>query len=142
MNRFNFIILLKLLKFLKHTAMKKEHRVYVVNFGRIENDFDMKDTELFIAESERQGTVYTIEGFEQAFNSTPFAHTDYIKIVEVNREECITTEIGKKVVEIIQETKGYDTFKDNRDEVLFSLNDLSKILPDLDIDEIVKALRK
>jgi len=45
----------------------KEMRVYVVDVRKIEG-FVHSDRESFRVYAEEQGTVYTIEGFENAFN--------------------------------------------------------------------------
>lgn len=68
---------------------KKEIRVYVIDIDSISKELDgkrMKDItkEEFMAESEKQGLVYTLEKFEQAFNQEEVS-TNYmfIRIYEV-----------------------------------------------------------
>jgi len=47
---------------------------------------DWKDEE-FIAESERQGHVYTLEGFENAFNESGVnEYASYIRIIKVDKD--------------------------------------------------------
>ena len=51
---------------------KKEIRVYVVNAdecGQGINYLKKGKTDAFITEAERQGTVFTLKGFQQAINS-------------------------------------------------------------------------
>lgn len=68
---------------------KKEIRVYAIDIDSISKELDgkrMKDItkEEFMAESEKQGLVYTLEKFEQAFNQEEVS-TSYmfIRIYEV-----------------------------------------------------------
>lgn len=68
---------------------KKEIRVYAIDIDSISKELDgkrMKDItkEEFMAESEKQGLVYTLEKFEQAFNQEEVS-TNYmfIRIYEV-----------------------------------------------------------
>ena len=68
---------------------KKEIRVYAIDIDSISKELDgkrMKDItkEEFMAESEKQGLVYTLEKFEQAFNQEEIS-TNYmfIRIYEV-----------------------------------------------------------
>lgn len=68
---------------------KKEIRVYAIDIDSISKELDgkrMKDItkEEFMAESKKQGLVYTLEKFEQAFNQEEVS-TSYmfIRIYEV-----------------------------------------------------------
>ena len=68
---------------------KKEIRVYAIDIDSISKELDgkrIKDItkEEFMAESEKQGLVYTLEKFEQAFNQEEVS-TSYmfIRIYEV-----------------------------------------------------------
>ena len=68
---------------------KKEIRVYAIDIDSLSKELDgkrMKDItkEEFMAESEKQGLVYTLEKFEQAFNQEEVS-TSYmfIRIYEV-----------------------------------------------------------
>lgn len=68
---------------------KKEIRVYAIDIDSISKELDgkrMKDItkEEFMTESEKQGLVYTLEKFEQAFNQEEVS-TSYmfIRIYEV-----------------------------------------------------------
>ena len=68
---------------------KKEIRVYAIDIDSISKELDgkrMKDItkEEFMAESEKQGLVYTLEKFEHAFNQEEVS-TNYmfIRIYEV-----------------------------------------------------------
>ena len=68
---------------------KKEIRIYAIDIDSISKELDgkrMKDItkEEFMAESEKQGLVYTLEKFEQAFNQEEVS-TNYmfIRIYEV-----------------------------------------------------------
>ena len=68
---------------------KKEIRGYAIDIDSISKELDgkrMKDItkEEFMAESEKQGLVYTLEKFEQAFNQEEVS-TNYmfIRIYEV-----------------------------------------------------------
>ena len=68
---------------------KKEIRVYAIDIDSRSKELDgkrMKDItkEEFMAESEKQGLVYTLEKFEQAFNQEEVS-TNYmfIRIYEV-----------------------------------------------------------
>ena len=63
---------------------KKEIRVYAIDIDSISKELDgkrMKDItkEEFMAESEKQGLVYTLEKFEQAFNQEEVS-TNYMFI--------------------------------------------------------------
>jgi hypothetical protein len=66
----------------------KEMRVYVVNTHdeRVEDieDFHGLTDEEFMFEAEEQGRVYTIEGFQKAFNGSEVnTETDFIRFIEV-----------------------------------------------------------
>lgn len=68
---------------------KKEIRVYAIDIDSISKELDGKrmndiTKEEFMAESEKQGLVYTLEKFEQAFNQEEVS-TSYmfIRIYEV-----------------------------------------------------------
>lgn len=67
------------------TAVNTEPRVFLINydtglFFRIENPSD----EEFMTEAERQGTVYTLEGFVKAFNLKDInTNHDTIRIIDV-----------------------------------------------------------
>ena len=72
---------------------KKEIRVYAIDIDSISKELDgkrMKDItkEEFMAESEKQGLVYTLEKFEQAFNQEEVS-TNYmfIRIYEVQENQ-------------------------------------------------------
>ena len=72
---------------------KKEIRVYAIDIDSISKELDgkrMKDItkEEFMAESEKQVLVYTLEKFEQAFNQEEVS-TNYmfIRIYEVQENQ-------------------------------------------------------
>lgn len=46
----------------------KEPRVYVIDVSDLEKGFNEMTDEEFINESEKQGTAYSLEGFQNAFN--------------------------------------------------------------------------
>lgn len=63
----------------------KEFRVYVVDTDDQFSELSVKDMtdEQFMAEAEMLGTVYTLEGFEKAFNNGEIqSDSDYIKIIQ------------------------------------------------------------
>ena len=68
---------------------KKEIRVYAIDIDSISKELDgkpIKDItkEEFMEESEKQGLVYTLEKFEQAFNQEEVSTTYmFIRIYEV-----------------------------------------------------------
>lgn len=62
----------------------KEFRVYVVDLDMLENSDDFVTKEMFMEIAENTGRVYTLEGFQSAFNYEEVnTHTDIIKIIEV-----------------------------------------------------------
>jgi hypothetical protein len=67
---------------------EQEMRVYVVNthderVEDIEDFHDLTDEE-FMFEAEEQGRVYTIEGFQRAFNDNEVnTEIDFIRFIEV-----------------------------------------------------------
>ena len=64
-----------------------ETRVYVIALAQIEDhetlDSLLVNDDAFIEEAENQGTVYTLKGFERAYNNEcTFSQSDsYIKII-------------------------------------------------------------
>jgi hypothetical protein len=61
----------------------KEFRVYVIDPENKFSEFSITQMtdEQFMAEAEMLGTVYTLEGFEKAFNEGEIqSESDYIKI--------------------------------------------------------------
>ena len=63
----------------------KEMRVYVIDTYLIEEENAINYTDNdFIEVAERLGTVFTLKGFENAFNSEELnTHVDYIRFIEV-----------------------------------------------------------
>lgn len=62
----------------------KETRVYVVDLDMLGNSDDFVTKEKFMEIAENTGRVYTLEGFQSAFNCEEVnTHTDIIKIIEV-----------------------------------------------------------
>lgn len=62
----------------------KETRVYVVDVDTLENTDSFITKEMFMEIAENTGRVYTLEGFQSAFNCEEVnTHTDIIKIIEV-----------------------------------------------------------
>jgi hypothetical protein len=64
----------------------KETRVYVVDIDKAEIDVHQScSNEIFIEEAERQGLVYTLEGFEKAFNFSEISTENcLIRFIEVS----------------------------------------------------------
>ena len=63
----------------------KEMRVYVIDTYLIEEENAINYTDNdFMEVAERLGTVFTLKGFENAFNSEELnTHVDYIRFIEV-----------------------------------------------------------
>ena len=62
----------------------KELRAYVVNVDVIENYAGFVTDDIFIELAEKQGSVYTLKGFEIAFNYQELnPSTDMVKFIEV-----------------------------------------------------------
>ena len=62
----------------------KELRVYVVDINTVEEQTDLVTDEVFMELAEQRGTVYSIEGFELAFNYEELnTSTDMIRFIEV-----------------------------------------------------------
>lgn len=62
----------------------KELRVYVVDIDIIENYTGFITDDIFMELAEKQGTVYSIKGFEIAFNYQELnTSTDMVKFIEV-----------------------------------------------------------
>lgn len=60
----------------------KETRVYVINVDKIEEDYMSLTNEEFMTEAENQGTVYSLKGFENAFNWSDInSFTQVIRII-------------------------------------------------------------
>lgn len=74
---------------LKSLSIKNETRVYVIKDGETSEEFDEIPTneitdEQWMDEAERQGYVYTLEGFSIAFNGEEVnTATDVIRFIEV-----------------------------------------------------------
>ena len=61
-----------------------ETRVYVVETYDLDIDFIdvlLKDQEVFMQESEKQGHVYTLDGFEWNYNNGYIDALSYVKII-------------------------------------------------------------
>ena len=62
----------------------KETRVYVLDLETVENYEDCISDEKFIELAENRGTVYSLGGFQSAFNDQYInTSTDIIRILEV-----------------------------------------------------------
>ena len=63
----------------------KEMRVYVIDTYLIEEENAINYTDNdFMEVAERLGTVFTLKGFEKAFNNEELnTHVDYIRFIEV-----------------------------------------------------------
>lgn len=63
----------------------KEMRVYVIDTYLIEEENAINYTDNdFMEVAERLGTVFTLKGFENAFNNEELnTHVDYIRFIEV-----------------------------------------------------------
>jgi len=70
--------------------MKKELRVYAVDIADFEEDEDHYNVsdERFIELAEKAGTVWSLKGFQNAFNSDecPSPYDSYIRIIEVDSD--------------------------------------------------------
>ena len=65
----------------------KEIRVYLVDIYNFEFDDSPKDwnNEKFMTESEIQGNIYTLEGFQDAYNDGDInGENSYIRIINPN----------------------------------------------------------
>lgn len=65
----------------------KELRVYIINIEKLDEMLgadDLSDNE-FMDIAEQQGTVYTLKGFQNAFNQMDEINTSnqYLRIIEV-----------------------------------------------------------
>ena len=62
----------------------KEMRVYVIDTYLIEEEIDITTDNDFMEVAERLGTVFTLKGFEHAFNNEELnTNVDYIRFIEV-----------------------------------------------------------
>lgn len=62
----------------------KELRVYAVDVDILENYTNLITDDVFIELAEKQGTVYSLKGFELAFNYQELnTSTDIIRFIEV-----------------------------------------------------------
>lgn len=62
----------------------KELRVYVVDIDIVEEQTGLITNEIFMDLAEKQGTVYSLKGFELAFNYQELnTATDMIRFIEV-----------------------------------------------------------
>lgn len=63
----------------------KEIRVYVLDTYLIEEENAINYTdEQFMEQAENNGTVFSLKGFEKAFNNEELnTHVDYIRFIEV-----------------------------------------------------------
>ncbi len=65
----------------------KEIRVYCIDYGacKDESDFYTISNEDFIELAEQDGNIYTLDGFQQAFNQEEISSfVDYIRFIEVD----------------------------------------------------------
>ena len=64
--------------------MAKELRVYVLNIDIVENYNEYVTDEIFIELAEKEGTIYSLKGFQNAFNDELVnSSTDLIRFIEV-----------------------------------------------------------
>jgi len=62
----------------------KELRVYVVDIDTVEEQTGLVTDEVFMQLAEQRGTVYSLKGFELAFNYEELnTSTDMIRFIEV-----------------------------------------------------------
>lgn len=62
----------------------REIRVYSININEIDDNIDKYSNDKFIDIAEKLGTVYSLQGFENAFNYEYInTGTDYIRFIEV-----------------------------------------------------------
>ncbi len=62
----------------------KELRAYVVDVDVVENYTEFITDDIFIELAEKRGSVYTLKGFELAFNYQELnTSTDMVKFIEV-----------------------------------------------------------
>jgi hypothetical protein len=63
----------------------KETRVYVVDIDQTEDEFNNVVTDdVFMDEAEKQGSVYTLNGFQEAFNNNEVSTENaFIRFIEV-----------------------------------------------------------
>jgi hypothetical protein len=66
----------------------KELRVFVVDVDQADDDFNKDcDDETFMTQAEMNGSVYTLGGFEQAFNNNEVSTDNaFIRIIEVHEQ--------------------------------------------------------
>ena len=67
-----------------HSQVKKETKVYLVDGNNMISNkgFEEMTDEEFMTESESQGSVYSLKGFQRAFNEEEVnVNTDVIKII-------------------------------------------------------------
>lgn len=68
----------------QHSQVKKETKVYLVDGNNMISNkgFEEMTDEEFMTESESQGSVYSLKGFQRAFNEEEVnVNTDVIKII-------------------------------------------------------------
>ena len=64
--------------------MTKELRVYVLDIDIVENYNEYVTDEIFMELAEQEGTVYSLKGFQNAFNDELVnSSTDLIRFIEV-----------------------------------------------------------
>ena len=64
--------------------MAKELRVYVLDIDIVENYNEYVTDEIFMELAEKEGTVYSLKGFQNAFNDELVnSSTDLIRFIEV-----------------------------------------------------------
>jgi len=66
----------------------KELRVFVVDVDQADDDFNKDcDDETFMTQAEMNGSVYSLVGFEQAFNNNEVSTENaFIRIIEVHEQ--------------------------------------------------------
>lgn len=70
--------------------MKTETRVYLIDLSKYQ-DFDVNssddpikmDDDAFITEAERQGNVWSLDGFQRSWNDEEVPYDSYMRIVDV-----------------------------------------------------------
>jgi hypothetical protein len=64
--------------------MNKELRVYVVDANLLEVSYEELTDEEFVQEAENQGNVYSLVGFQEAFNDREIdSSVEVLRVIEI-----------------------------------------------------------
>ena len=143
--------------------MNTEFRVYCLDTQNISNDKGFEDLtdEEWIDECEKQGKVYTLEGFQKAFNEEEVnVSIDVVKILKMNNTKNLSlaydnleNEVNNRFYKLLDKVEKYPIlFKEDEQDTSYVYHDYSgdivsvfitKIYEDgtIQVEEVLKRIQ-